>query len=216
MKKLIAIILLALFTITSCKKDSPLQVTSGSKNSTTNTVLASYNITYHLWYPYQTIGAGSSTADSILIISLDSTNIHNSKLSIIEQYAGTFGISSPTPMYSYTAEVSRSGPDTTVFFASLKSNSTCILTNDSINDNLLWAAWLDLRDITRSINGGVLWGDWDFGRINDGFVAIKIVTPLGNKYGWIKLDVPDCYHMTMQAQALNNNLGQYIQAGQTH
>jgi hypothetical protein len=227
MKKVFAINLFVLLVIASCKKDPSLTATTTNNKTTTtgtvitNTVAVSYNITYHLWYPYQTISVpyNTVTRDSLLI-TLDSINTHNIELYINQYFAGVSGGGMPMQEYGSDAEVFRGAGNTTVFMASLNPTSsnyyTAIITNDWINDSLAWATELDLKSIAYSGFGQSDLGDWDLSRVNSAYIGIKIVTSLGNKYGWIKINVPNSTTMTMEAQALNNNYGQYIQAGQTH
>jgi len=229
MKKVFLLSILLILFYTGCKKDPSLSTTTNNK-TTTNTVTASYNITYHLWYPYQTITMSipySSNpfiptcidTSTSLLISLDSTTRHKIKLIL---YANCVGVAGGPLIAEYDYEASVLSKDSNVFIASHKYNNTNILTNDWINDSLKWAKVLDLRDLGNGGGGPLMsMGDWDNGSfvnygVNDGFVGIKIKTPLGYEYGWIRLYVPNSTTMTMKAQALNKNYGQYIQAGQTH
>ena len=203
--------------IESCKKDPAVQALSVNNIVSPSSAKTNYNITYKLWSPFAKISS-TTTKDSALLINLDSNNIHNIVLSVSEYYAGVFGGGIPSPEYGSDAMVLRSGNDTTVFLASIKPASifTAILANDWINDNLNWVTSLDLKSMAWGGGGASALGDWDLCLVNSAYVGIKIKTTYGNKYGWLKLDVPNSESMTIEAQALNNNYGQYIQAGQTY
>jgi hypothetical protein len=159
-------------------------------------------------------------------------NNSNYKIDIICNYrVSTFTTPSGTQAYNYFTKVETLDPNLFVSCGRSTGDSLANLTsNEWIDNSLDWSNELGLK---RFINpygtstGGPEGWWWDNGtsHSNQGFVAIKLVTPNGNKYGWLKLFTPTStttifgfppLELTIKEQAMNDSLNQFIRAGQVN
>lgn len=197
MKRISIIGWLFLILLTSCKKEktSPDPIINNTNN---------YNINYKNWQPDSIIYNNDS-----LIVNLDMDyNI------IIRSEKQVYAGSTPSGGAYYNTFRYISSLDTNVFVTCGKKFIN-ISTNDWINDSLEWKSEVVVKGYVVGL-GFMGWWDHSSSQSTiDGYIAIKIVSDIGNKYGWIKLD--PCINQSkliIQEQAINNNHNQFIKAGQ--
>ena len=208
-KLIIKTIVISLLMI-SCEKDT--------KTIGNNANIVSFNICYKDWQPDSTI----YNYDTLKInLGCANSNYKINLISDISIYSGS--TPSGGPYYNeYTDIVPL---DSNVFVSCgvyTQYQSTYqmknLLTNDMINDNLVWLNRITVKGVV-PWTGWIGWWNSNVSSPNEGYVAVKIVTPSGNKYGWLKLSTPRdiaSRELTIQSQAINDNLNQFIKAGQTN
>ncbi len=220
-----AITLFVMLAIASCKKDDSLykdkKVTVTTTTVTTTptttaiTAVVSYDITYKICNPYLNLwtptGSGippsyAGTRTDSIIVSLDSANAHHNITLVVSSQNS--GASSPSSGTAYNTYVNIHSGSSDVY---ITTNLTGLV-NDSISNALGWVRNIQLAG---SVYMAGCIGTWGCGFSNDRYVGIKITSPSGDKFGWIEL-YASSNTLTMKAEALNNNYGQAIKAGQTN
>ena len=232
MKQLLITGLLILLVSVSCKKDHPLATKKASPPPPPGP--ASYNITHKVFNPsISTRNFNDSIYMDSVVVALDSTNTYSIMLQTMIRSSSCF--SNNVHLYDdFASVVSKnnavllaSGTFTSFISPVTHTNYSNILINDWINDSLSWRSSVSL-EASSSCAGGFGFSLWQYP--NDGYVAIKIVTSSGNKYGWIKLNLANGTYtapsplypsfsfpkLVMTEYAINNNYGQFIHVGQTH
>lgn len=203
MKKVVLIFqILGILLAVSCKKDTK--------------TIDSFNICYKEWRPDSTI----YNYDTLEInLGCDNSNYKLYLISDISIYSGS------TPSGgSYYNEYTDCVPlESNVFvscgiyphYPGLLANKNLLL-GDRIDDNLVWLPRITVKGV-EYMNGWIGWWNSNGSSVNEGFIGVKIVTPLGNKYGWLNISTPiniNQRELTIQSQAMNDNLNQFIKAGQ--
>jgi hypothetical protein len=226
-KKLLSILIVTVITLfTACKKDPPIHTASqNTASTTTNTItpIHLFNIWYKLWNPSVTTstpcGSYWITCSDSLVVSLDSTNLYKVTLHVGTEYAGVLpGTGGMVPEYNNSTSIISYNNNIYVSCGKGQpyvNTHTNISSNTWINDSLTW-----YNSILLSVDGNYYTnhGWWDNTPYTDDYIGIKITSPSGNRYGWIKLSkiYTQSNSVTMNEQAITNNYGQYILAGQTH
>jgi len=201
--------------IFSCKKENKNNDIAIQQDSdlatTTTTTTTTYNIVYKDWIPDSTfILINPNNIDTItsMLIDLDSNNVFDLKLQI-KQHSAQGGPSTGIYYVTYFSVIPLNS--NVVVSARSQITQNNIAVTDTVNHKLSWTNSELLLKCTHPYWG---MGAWDLGVLNNGYIATKLISPIGIKYGWIYIDIPFYSSFIIKSQAINHTTNQPLLVGQ--
>jgi hypothetical protein len=215
MKKISFIFILFLTITYSCTKDKQLPL-AALENAGIVTP-QSYNISYYDWAPDSSLytplnGVGTDSIE----IDLDLDSVFDVKLKTSTKDVG-FGGGSGGPNYAENMSVVSLNSNVSIASGTLlppsfSPNFINIMPNDSINESLHWGSGFAFSSFYPPTFASGFW----FDLTHSEYIAVKIASSNGVKYGWVNVEMPYVGLLIMKGQALNNNYNQPILVGQTN